>query len=325
MVIVLTFADAFATTLVVGAGGGPLTRRLMGLLWRLLLRLFGGGRAPKLLGGAGAAILVTTVVIWVALLWAGWSLILLGGHGAVVDARTGVAADWAEIVYYAGFTIFTLGVGDYVAAGQPWRFLTAVSGFSGLFLVTLAITYLISVVAAVVNRRAVAVRIHALGTSAAGIVHGGWTGATFSSAFVQHLVSVTEQLSVVAEQHLAYPALHYFHSRNATTSSPIAVARLDDAMLLLRTAVEPGARPDDSVTWPVQAAVERYVSTVAMTSATPHDPPVPPLPDLEALTASGVPTVEEASFRAGTHATAERRRTLHRLVLADGRDWDAVG
>ncbi|UQU62632.1 potassium channel family protein [Couchioplanes caeruleus] len=324
LIIVVTFADAFATTLVVGAGGGPLTRRVMGWLWRLLLRIFRGGRAPALLGGAGAAILISTVMVWVALLWAGWSLILLGGHGAVVDARTGAAAGWTGVVYYAGFTIFTLGVGDYVAGGTPWRILTAVSTFTGLFLVTLAITYLVSVVAAVVGRRAVAVRIHALGRDAADIARRGWTGSGVSSAFVQHLVSLTGQLSVVAEQHLAYPALHYFRSRSVLVSAPIAVARLDDAMLLLSAALRPDVRPDDSVTSPVRAAVDRYVSTVAMTSAVPAEPPVPPLSDRAVLAGSGMPTVPEEVFRAEADAGAERRRALHRLVLGDGRGWDAV-
>jgi Ion channel len=324
VMVVAVFFDALATTMVVGAGAGPVTRRLTGLLWRAALDVVRGRQGSALLGSAGAAILFVTVMVWVALLWLGWSLILLGGDPAVVDAQTKQAAGLSEVVYYAGFTLFTLGVGDYVAAGQPWRVVTAIAGFSGLFLVTLAITYLVSVVSAVVNRRAVAVHIHALGASAVDIAGRAWTGREFSSAFVQHLVSITEQLSVVAEQHLAYPILHYFHSREPQASAAVAVAQLDDALLLLSAAVVPQARPDDSTVRPVRAAVDRYVATAAMTSSVPRHVDVPPLPDIAALEAHGVPVVGEAAFIGRADAASERRRALHRLVCSDGRRWDAV-
>jgi hypothetical protein len=216
-------------------------------------------------------------------------------------------------------------VGDYVAAGPPWRIVTSVAGFTGLFLVTLAITYLISVVSAVVARRAVAVHIHALGTTAVEIVAGAWTGRDFSAAFVQHLVSLTAELATVAEQHLAYPILHYFHSRNPRASAPVAVARIDDAMLLLAAGVAPDARPPDSAVQPLRVAVERYVATVAMTSAMRRAAGVPPPPDLGRLAALGVPVADDEKFRSQSDAVAERRRALHRLVCSDGRSWEALG
>ena len=52
----------------------------------------------------------------------------------------------------AGFTAFTLGVGDYIPNGQPWEVLTAIAVVSGLGLTTLAIIYLVPVVSAVTAR-----------------------------------------------------------------------------------------------------------------------------------------------------------------------------
>jgi hypothetical protein len=318
------FYDALTTTLLVGAGAGPVTRRVTGLLWRAALRSHGERRRSALLGAGGSTVLLTAVLVWVLMLWLGWSLILLSGHPAVIDAKTGASADPSAVIYYAGFTLFTLGVGDYIAAGSPWRILTAVAGFSGLFLITMAITYLISVISAVVNRRAVAAHVQALGSRADDIVRQGWTGHDFSAAFVQHLVALTALLSTVGEQHLVYPVLHYFRSEDPAASAPLAVARLDDALLLICCGMPPSARPPVSATEPLRAAVSRYVATVAATSAIRHDPPAPPPPDLAGLRSGGLPAVPVAVFREAVRAEEQHRRNLHRLVHGDGRDWDAV-
>lgn len=204
--VVLSVAlDALATTVTVSGGAGPLTRRVAELLWRGFLRMHRSS-VPSLLQRAGPVLLVTTVLVWVLLLWLGWTLVML--TAGVVDATTREPAGVADVVYYTGFTIFTLGVGDFVATTSATRVLTAAASFTGVFVITLAITYLISVVAAVVARRALAVQIGTLGSHPAAMVTGGWDGQEFSSAFVQRLVNVTKDLATGAEQHLAYPVLH---------------------------------------------------------------------------------------------------------------------
>lgn len=104
-----------------------------------------------------------------------------------MDAQTRAPADLGTRLYYAGFTVFTLGIGDYVPGNDFWRVTTAIGTLHGLVLVTLGITYLLNVVGAVVARRQTATRIAALGYTAAEIVDQGWTGSEFSSAFVEHL------------------------------------------------------------------------------------------------------------------------------------------
>jgi hypothetical protein len=132
-------------------------------------------------------VLIATVLTWVLGLWAGWSLVF-GGSGSIVEATSRRPAGASDVVYYAGFTIFTLGTGDFVAADPGWRITTAIASFSGLFLITLAITYLISIVSALVNRRALAVQILGLGTSPGDIVANGWSSDRFGNMFQQQLV-----------------------------------------------------------------------------------------------------------------------------------------
>jgi len=320
-IIVLVFLDALATTLLVGAGAGPLTRRVAGLAWRGLLRLHRRDSESVMLSAAPVVLLIGTVLSWVAGLWGGWVLVLLGGDDVVLDSTTRAPAATVDLVYYVGFTVFTLGVGDFVASTSTWRVTTSVASFTGLFLITLAITYLISVVSAVVARRALAIRINALGGTASEIVAHGWTGEGFSSAFVQQLVALTGQLAATAEQHLAYPVLHYFHSRDRDTSAPIAVAKLDEAMMILAQALAPSAQPDRSAVQPVRDVIDRYLTTASATSAMPRRPDPPAAPDLGPIVAAGIPVVPATEFARRVEEQSARRRSLHELVNSDGWSW----
>lgn len=319
VLVVAVYLDALATTLTVG-GAGPLTRTVLGQIWRLLMRMHRPDSTSRLLTGAGAGLLFTTVLLWVAGLWAGWTLIFRGSE-TVVDAQTSAPAGMTDVVYYAGFTVFTLGVGDFVASDSLGRFLTALASFGGLFLITLAITYLLSVVAAVVERRTIAVRVNALGSSAEEIVVRGWTGDSFSSAFVQHLVALTGQLSTTGEQHLAYPVLHFFRSREQDAAAPVAIGRLDDAMLLLQAGVAAASRPDSSAVEPVRRAIARYLDTASSTSAGAPDSAAPPAPDQAALRAAGIPIAPSEDFLRRVQAEADRRQRLRRLLRSNGWSW----
>lgn len=321
LLIALVFLDALLTTLDVGAREGWLTGRLTRLLWRFVRWTASSRRVPSLLVIGGPIMVVATALAWVSLLWAGTALVLSAGDPAVVQSRTGEPAGLAEVVYYAGFTIFTLGVGDYAGAGDSWRLFTAAMSFAGLVLVTLSITYLLSVVGAVVNRRSVAVHIHSLGSTPGRIVTGGWDGSAFSAAFQQHLVSLTAQMSALGEQHLAYPVLRYFHSGARSTSAPVALAVLDDALLLLDSAVHERVRPAPSAIEPLKQAIERHLATSTFADDDGGTSPPPPAPDRDDLAAAGIPLAAENRFAADVDARAGRRVQLQSFVTGSGWTW----
>jgi hypothetical protein len=314
--------DALATTLQAGGGPGLLTGRLLRALWRPILAVHRRLAASRLLSLAGAALMVVTFAVWVLLLWAGWTLVFASADEAVVDAQTHTPAGFVSRIYYAGFTVFTLGVGDYVAGSDFWRVMTAVATLNGLVLVTLGITYLLNVIGAVVERRQTATRIAALGHTAPEIVAAGWSGSGLSSAFVQHLVGLADAISRLAEQHLAYPVLHYFHAREVVASAPVRLAILDDAMLVLSRGLEPSARPATSATEPVRQAIGRLLDVVPLLAAPPSPPPPPDLGDLRRR---GLPVVGDAEFRVDVDAESERRARLRRLVEEDGWTWPDSG
>jgi hypothetical protein len=318
--LISVLADALLTTLVVRAGAGPPTGGFTRLAWRGMHRLSGHRRGSQLLTVVRDGLLVLTVVQWVGLLWAGWTLVFLSANPAVVDPRTSDPANIVQVVYYTAFVIFSLGVGDYVAASHAWRGLTALATFTGLFLVTLAITYLVSVVSAVVHSRTFALQIHALGGTATDIVCRGWGRASLQRSLPAALTDLPAHLALTAENHLAYPVLRFFHIGSPRTAAPLAVAALDEALLLLTAAVAPQARPPVSATEPLRQVIGRYLETAS--SPAPQDQVSPPEPPpIASLEAAGIPLTERREFAAALVDQSDRRATLKRAVEAGGWSW----
>lgn len=93
-------------------------------------------------------------------------------------------------------------------------------------------TFLLNVLGAVVGQRSLAAYIADLGGKPLKILERSWTGEHFDS-LSDHLVAVTAMVQMYAEQHLAYPVLHFFHSESERTSTPLQLAALEELVFLL--------------------------------------------------------------------------------------------
>jgi hypothetical protein len=321
--IAFTLFDALWTT-IAPHGAGPLSKRIARGWWTASLWLHRRrtGGAHGLLAFAGPALLVVAFLVWVGLLWAGWTLLFSAEPGAVVASSSNEPADLAGRVYYVGFVLFTLGTGDYVPVGGTWEVLSAVASLSGLFVVTLAITYVLSVVSAVAAKRRLAGSIHSLGETPADLVWRAWDGSGFAG-LDQHLPSLGSELEYHDQRHAAYPVVHYFHSTERRTALGPAVAVLDDALLILAEGVAPDARPAPAIVEPPRRSVGSFLDTLGDAFIAPSDE-VPPTPDLAALASAGVPTEAAGDFERAVEREAHRRRLLRGLVEDGGWSWAAV-
>jgi hypothetical protein len=310
-VVAVALYDVLKTTLS-AQGGAPLTSALSAALWALL----GRGPAHSLpRRAAGGTILALVPVAWTLLLWTGWTLVFSSADGAVVDASSQAPADLPARVYFVGFTLFTLGNGDYVPAGPTWRVLTAVASFTGLFLVTLAITYLLPVVQAVAQKRSLAGRIHSLGSTGADIAA---QARGPGSSLERQLESVAADLTLHAERHLVYPVLHYFESDESRTAFAPRLAALSDGLLLLRHGVPEPDRPDPTALGSVEGSLDDYLGTVRGLLASPSEDAPPPPPT------TGLDRTAPDADRALATACDDRerqRRLLHAIVRQSGHDW----
>jgi hypothetical protein len=172
----------------------------------------------RLLSLAGPVVLILTVLFWALLLWTGWVVLFSADAGSLANPQTREQADLLGRIYFTGYTMFTLGTEDFAPQGAFWQIASSITSLSGLFLLTLSVTYVLAVVEAVVGMRSFASQVWTLGHSAEAFVANAWNGRGFPAVEI-HLVSLIEQLGAIGEQHKAYPMLHYYHAEKLPQSA----------------------------------------------------------------------------------------------------------
>lgn len=318
VLIAVVMWDVLVTTLAVGRPAGPVTGRVTHALWKLALR----GRGHSMLAAFGVGLTLLILVLWLLGLWAGWSLVFNAGPAAVVDTAGGEPAGFWQRVYFAGYTLFTLGNGEFRPDGVAWQLATVAALVNGLALATLGITYLVPVTSAASQRRSLATLIAAMGDRPDDMVALLWTDEGFSGLH-DRLALLEPRLSLLTQQHLAYPVLHYFHSPERSAAAAPMIARLDEAVTLVRSGVASEASPPDSLTSPAHSTLTRFLDTLRSAFIEPARA-APPAPSLARLRDAGVPTVDDETFRSRLDELSERRRLLLAFIRNDGWTWDDV-
>ena len=308
--------DILWTTLWVQGSAGPLTSRLMSAEWSVLRRMVGNRR--RLLSLSGPIILVTSLAVWIALLWGGWTVLFAAGEPSLMDTRENGPISWAERLYYIGYTIFTMGNGDFTPQDGVWQTATAVAAGSGMLFVTLSVTYILSVLDAVTQKRSFASGVTGLGVRSEAIVESGWDGETLQSLDLPLNTYVT-QLNTLISNHKAYPILHYFYSPDDQQAAPVSIALLDDVLTTLQFGVPEEDRPNIAIIKTGRSSLANYLDVLESTTRTADR--VPPPPDIAALRESGIPTVSPDEFENALEEMEQHRRKLLGIVESDERHW----
>lgn len=311
--------DALATVVSASTRSGPVAERLSHWLWRVARRLAADDRSAPLVI-AGPAILVATTVAWISAFWAGWWLVFAADPTAVVDSRSQVPADLVGRAYYAAYTVFTLGNGDYEPQGGLWQMVTAVAVVSGLALVTLVVTYFIPVVTAVTERRQLGALVSTFGHDACSIVTSAWDGSSFR-AFERRLEDLIPSVLMTAQRHLTYPIIHYFHSAERDSAFPPSVAALDEAVGMVSAGTDHAVRLDPVVVRSFRAAVDQLMDIVHGGYQHPEAEP-PGIPELAAVRGVGIPTVTDAAFAEALASDRQRRSRLRSYVTQARWSWE---
>jgi hypothetical protein len=295
-----------------------MTGRHSALIRRIVLRLAGSDN-HRLLSLTGPVVLIFSVLAWALLMWAGWVLIFTSSPTALRQAHTHQIATLGDRIYFTGSTLFTLGNGDFSPQGPWWELATAVASLSGLFLVTLAVTYILAVIEAVVQKRSFASQVAALGKSPAEFVMRCWNGAAFPQVELQ-IVSLTEQLNMVTEQHTAYPLLHYYHEFPRRQSVPLGLAIFAEAVSIFERAVEPAHRPAPAALHCARDSIHDFLTTLKDAYIDPSETDVPP-PPLDPLRGAGIPVCSDDHFAARLEELEEDRRLLMAFLESERREW----
>ncbi|MFD1562002.1 two pore domain potassium channel family protein [Haloarchaeobius amylolyticus] len=311
--------DILWTTLWVDGGSGPISGRLTTGVWRgLRVVTRNHDRALSL---AGPLILTLTLVLWIGLIWIGWTFIFASYPTALVDTRTGGTADWWGRFYYVAYTMFTEGNGDYTPlyGGDVWEVASAFTTATGMAFVTLGVSYVLTVLGAVSDKRAFASTVTGLGGRSEAFVRAGWNGQNFDGLELT-LETLGSELSTLAEQHKSYPILHYYHSEKGERASAVAVPILDESLTLFRHGIPDEDSPDPAVVETARSSAQSYLETLDESFIEPA-PSVPRAPDLDRLRTDDIPTVSDPAFAEALAELTDRRRHLLGVVEADAWEW----
>ena len=300
-------------------GGGPISGPTLSVFWRLAVRLHQRHKHHRLLSFVGSGLLVILLLLWTGLIWLGWFTVFSADPHSIINSQTHQPAGVAARIYFTGYSIATLGNGDFMPSSRLWQILTALTTLSGLGTVSLEITFLLNVLGAVVKQRTLAAYISDLGGKPLDILERAWVGEHFDS-LSQHLIELTAMVQLYTEQHLAYPVLHFFHSETERTSSPLRLAALEELIFLLCHAVAPEVRLPPLVVLPLEAAMQGLSDVVTSEFIVPATE-APPAIHLQLVRDLAIPTVDDKTYAASVAAAAYQRRVFAGLVRDDGSDW----
>ncbi|SFR43932.1 Ion channel [Marinobacter daqiaonensis] len=257
VLILIVMADFVRTTLTT-KGEGPLSSVVSGVLRNLAKLSIRMGHRPSEVLGAICVISIGSV--WLAGLWVGWVLVFMGIPDAIAHSGSKVGIGIYDIVYFVGFNLSSLGIGDLAPRNPMAQMATVLTSFSGLLVITLIVTYAISVVGAVVARRVLAFKLYLVGG------HKGEFLTEFpgEKEFAAWVGEISKELVSCTEQRLAYPVLDCFTSKDERFSLPVQLAALGiECYRKTRNAgaTEPSAKELESLL----SVLDRYTSLTGIT------------------------------------------------------------
>ncbi len=212
LLIVLALADIFLTVLYPRDQAGFIMPRINRRVW-LAARWLGlrfGSRGRQLMSFCGPLLVVLSVAFWAVLLAVGFALIYMPALGTDIQASNSpIEPRFWSAFYFSAYALTTLGVGDLYAVTPAYRVLCVVEAALGFTVLTMTLTYLMSIYSALVEQNTFASYIHTL------------SGCTAdSSVLLRRLVnddavadaqsSLARDLLGILEAHHHYPVIKYF-------------------------------------------------------------------------------------------------------------------
>lgn len=243
-IILVTLIDVYLTVLYPRTYKSAMSLKLCKSTWeifRCLSHLPIRG-SDKILSYCGPTLLILIVSVWVCSLLLGFALLIWPALGSGIQASQGkTPTDFSTALYYSGFSLTTLGVGDLVPKTNLWKLITIFESAVGFSVFTASLTYLLSVYNALTKRNTFALSLfHRSGREAdAGLFLAQLKGYNrFETAF-QDISNISRDLLFLLESHHAYPILHYFRFQEVQYSlARIAWISLDLATLV-KTSLHP--------------------------------------------------------------------------------------
>jgi hypothetical protein len=180
------------------------------------------------------------LLAWFLLLLVGWAAIYVPALGGAVRAAQGATdRSWGTALYFSGYDLTTLGLGDLVATAPAYRLLVVAEAATGFMTFTMAITYFLSVYGTLNRRKTFALALHQRsgGTGRGSpVVQALWQEGAVAAAV--DLAAMAADLREVVQAHTAYPVLRSFHDPVGYDALPRILLTSWETVTLLRTSLD---------------------------------------------------------------------------------------
>ena len=310
----------FAVTAYIPSGQGPLAEKLNRYIFEFILRLAGkNGRSP-ILEYVGVIIIFTLSFTWIVMIWSGFVCIFYAFPESILQGENKTPTDLFEKVYHVGYTLSTLGIGDYVPGNNFWRVVTALVSFVGLVTITMSITYLVPVISNAIHKRALSLYVAGLGESPEQIVINSFNGKDFGSIDSQSS-DIATMIFTYAQNHLAYPILHHMHNSNPSENIVLKLGALDEALTIFQFHVPEHLQPDKLGLQLIRRALTTYLKTVTHIDSSEHSPPYAKFHIIEEFTGIKLLNTEGIGREKLYESLEPRRMLMAGHFRADGWEW----
>lgn len=252
-ILICTFLDFFHTTLS-GQGFGWISGKANKLLGRIILK----NRNTFIFKYSGFLHLLITALFWLLLLFLGSFLIYASSPEMVVNSDSRVPATMLERLYYTGFVISTLGIGDFIPGKDLSRIFTTILSFSGFILLTTALTYLISVVNTVLQKKQLAIYISTLGNDI-NEIYGSVITPEGVNLLVKNSNSIREMIIKNSSNYIFFPIVQYYLSDKKEEALELQLVRLYEVLMVLSFQFEPETRQALKIR-SILATIVKYVN-----------------------------------------------------------------
>lgn len=228
LLLLVGIYDFFFTTLS-GSGAGFVSKIFSYYSYRVI-HFFANHLGRRVFAYSGLLVNLMVLLVWILLVWVGLYLVFSFNPEAIVNDSGNAANNW-ERLYYTGYTISTLGIGNFYPTTTVFQILTSCFSFFGFIFFTSSITYFISLSSAVINKRVLAKNINNLGEDPVSISR---TLLALDPGYTFNQFKVMQDLmDRHAVNHEAYPVIHFYGHPQPEICLSLALARLDEALSIL--------------------------------------------------------------------------------------------
>jgi hypothetical protein len=210
----------------------------------------------------GPAILVLLVLTWSVLLAIGAGLIIHPELGTGVRASSGeTPTDLVTAVYVGGSSLSIVGASDFAPHTTAMKVLFLFNSVVGTSVISLTLTYLMQIYAALRERNALGLKLHAVSGEtgdAAEIVAGLFPDGELSGGY-NNLSELAGEMAETKEGHHFYPVLFYFRFREPYYSVSRSTLLALDTVSLIKSALA-----DDKAGWVKKSASVQQLWSVSL-------------------------------------------------------------